>query len=191
MVTASDTRTPSTDASGAVIQALLARRGHRVVDYRVLPDEPRRIAAHLRRLARAGRARVVLVTGGTGIAPRDRTYEAIERLLDKRLPGFGEIFRLLSYRQIGASAILSRAVAGTCRGMVVFSMPGSESAVRLAMTRLILPEIGHAAGLVRTPPRAARPRPARPRAGRRDLARRPHRSRRRASPSRPRRGDHR
>ena len=162
MVTASDTRTPSTDASGAAIQALLARRGHRVVDYRVLPDEPARIAAHLRRLARAGSARVVLVTGGTGIAPRDRTYEAIERILDKQLPGFGEIFRLLSYRQIGASALLSRAIAGTCRGMIVFSMPGSEPAVRLAMTRLILPTIGHAVGLVWTPPRVARPRPARP-----------------------------
>jgi len=150
VVTASDTRTPATDTSGAAIRALLERRGHRVVDYRVLPDDPRRIATHLRRLARAGRTRVVLVTGGTGIAPRDTTYEAIERLLEKRLPGFGEIFRLLSYRRIGAAAILSRAVAGTCGGMIVFSMPGSEAAVRLAMTRLILPEIGHAAGLLET-----------------------------------------
>jgi len=150
VVTASDTRTPATDTSGAAIRALLERRGHRVVDYRVLPDDPRRIATHLRRLARAGRARVVLVTGGTGIAPRDTTYEAIERILEKRLPGFGEIFRLLSYRRIGPAAILSRAVAGTCRGMIVFSMPGSEPAVRLAMTRLILPEIGHAAALLET-----------------------------------------
>jgi molybdenum cofactor biosynthesis protein B len=152
VVTASDTRTPATDASGAVIRALLERQGHRVVDYRVLPDDPRRIATHLRRLARAGLARVVLVTGGTGIAPRDTTYEAIERLLEKRLPGFGEVFRYLSYRQIGPAAILSRAIAGTCRGMIVFSMPGSEPAVRLAMTRLILPEIGHAAGLLAAPP---------------------------------------
>jgi molybdenum cofactor biosynthesis protein B len=148
VVTASDTRTPATDTSGAAIRALLRRRGHRVVDARILPDDPARITRHVRRLARAGVARVVVVTGGTGIAPRDSTYEAIDRILEKRLPGFGEIFRHLSYRRIGPAAILSRAVAGTCGGMVVFSLPGSEAAVRLAMTRLILPEIAHAAALL-------------------------------------------
>jgi len=148
VLTVSDTRDESTDTAGALIRRTLRRAGHPVVDYRILKDEPRRIVSHLGALAAAGRARVVLLTGGTGIADRDSTFEAISDRLDKRLDGFGEIFRALSYRAIGSAAMLSRAVAGTYRGMVLFSMPGSKDAVRLAMTRLILPELSHLAGLV-------------------------------------------
>ena len=166
VLTVSDTRDPSTDESGALIRKALLRSGHEVADYRILKDEPRRIVAHLRALARRPSIRVALVTGGTGIGRRDSTYEAVAGLLDRRLDGFGEIFRALSYRSIGSSAMLSRAVAGTYRGLVVFSMPGSTSAVRLAMTRLILPEIGHVAGLTAPGPAAA-PAPAPPRRRRR------------------------
>ncbi len=148
VLTVSDTRTPKTDRSGALIRRLLLRAGHPVVDYRILRDEPQSITAHLRSLAARGDVRAVLITGGTGIAPRDRTFEAVERLLVKRLPGFGELFRALSYRRIAAAAMLSRATAGTVDRMIVFSMPGSEAAVRLALGRLILPEIGHLAGLL-------------------------------------------
>ncbi len=148
VVTVSDTRNESTDRSGAFIRRALLKAGHPVVDHRIITDDPPRIVSHLRALAAAARARVVLLSGGTGIAARDSTYEAVSGLLEKRLDGFGEIFRSLSYRQIGSAAMLSRAVAGIYRGMVIFSIPGSEDAVRLAMTRLILPELGHAAGLL-------------------------------------------
>lgn len=148
VITVSDTRDESTDSSGAFLVRVLRRAGHAVLDYRILRDDPPRIVRHLRALAAAGRARAVLLSGGTGIAARDSTYEAVSGLLEKRLDGFGEVFRSLSYRQIGPAAILSRAVAGLYRGMVIFSMPGSEDAVRLAMTRLVLPELGHAAGLL-------------------------------------------
>ncbi len=148
VLTVSDTRDESTDTSGALILRHLRRAGHGIVDYRILTDDPERIVSHLRSLAGKARARIVLLTGGTGIARRDTTFEAVAGLLDKRLDGFGELFRALSYRRIGSAAMLSRAVAGTYRGMVVFSMPGSEDAVRLAMTRLILPELPHLAGLV-------------------------------------------
>ncbi len=149
IVTVSDTRDETSDRSGSYVRRALSRAGHSVVDYRILRDDPRAIRAHLTRLARGRRARVVLISGGTGIARRDSTYEALSRLITKRLDGFGELFRALSYRSIGPSAMLSRAVAGTWRGMVLFSMPGSESAVRLAMERLILPELSHVAGLLR------------------------------------------
>ncbi len=148
VLTLSDTRTVSTDTSGAYLRRSLRRAGHLVLESRILKDEPSRITARLRRLASEGRVRVVLLTGGTGITPRDRTFEAVTRILDRRLDGFGELFRALSYRSIGPSAMLSRAVAGTLGGMAIFSMPGSEDAVRLAMTRLVLPEIRHVAALV-------------------------------------------
>jgi molybdopterin adenylyltransferase len=149
VVTVSDTRTEATDRSGRAIRTALERAGHTVVDQRILRDEPRLIVAHLRGLARRkSPARAVILTGGTGLAPRDRTYEAVAGLLDRRIDGFGELFRMLSYRAIGSAAMLSRAVAGTYAGRLVFSLPGSEAAVRLAMRRLILPEIGHATGLL-------------------------------------------
>jgi molybdenum cofactor biosynthesis protein B len=148
VVTVSDTRDAASDRSGRLIVRSLERAGHGTVDYRILRDERRLVARHLRDLARRGTARVVLITGGTGIASRDTTYEAVASLLEKRLDGFGEIFRALSYEAIGPPAMLSRAVAGTFRGMVLFALPGSESAVRLALRRLILPELGHLAGLL-------------------------------------------
>src|SRR6266850_6553518 len=140
VLTISDTREVTSDRSGALILRAVRRAGHVVTDYRIVKDDPRRIVSHLNALARKRLARVVLVTGGTGLGPRDSTYEAIAGRLDKRLDGFGELFRALSFRSIGSAAMLSRAVAGTYRGLVVFSMPGSPSGVRLAMTRLILPE---------------------------------------------------
>ncbi|HEU4401218.1 MAG TPA: MogA/MoaB family molybdenum cofactor biosynthesis protein [Candidatus Polarisedimenticolia bacterium] len=148
IVTVSDTRDPATDRSGDFLRRALLKAGHPVVDYGILKDEPALIVAHLRGLAARGDVRVVLLSGGTGIAPRDTTFEAVTGVMEKRLEGFGELFRSLSYRQIGSPAMLSRAVAGTFRGMVVFSMPGSEKAVRLAMGKLILPELAHVAGLL-------------------------------------------
>ncbi len=149
IVTVSDTRTPKTDRSGRFIRRALERRGHRVLEHPILPDEPRRITRYLRGLARRrSRARVVILTGGTGLAPRDRTYEAVEAVLTKRLDGFGELFRRLSFEVVGSRAMLSRAIAGVASGRILFSIPGSEAAVRLAMRRLILPEMGHLVDLL-------------------------------------------
>lgn len=149
VVTVSDTRTAGTDRTGPFIRRALEARGHRVLEQAILPDEPRRITAYLRGLERRrSTARVVVLTGGTGLAPRDRTYEAVDALITKRLDGFGELFRMLSHRQVGSRAMLSRAVAGVSRGRILFSIPGSEAAVRLAMRRLILPELGHLVALL-------------------------------------------
>jgi molybdenum cofactor biosynthesis protein B len=145
ILTVSDTRTPDTDSSGTLIRRLLDRAGHPVVEQAILPDEPGRIRRLLRTWSRDPRIRAVVLTGGTGISPRDRTIESLEGLLEKKLEGFGEIFRMLSYRQVGSAAILSRAVAGTYRGRIILSLPGSERAVALAMRKIILPELGHLA----------------------------------------------
>jgi molybdenum cofactor biosynthesis protein B len=142
VVTASDTRGEAEDTSGAFLRKAAAERGHEVVGYRVVKDEPALIRAALEDAARAG-ADAVVVNGGTGIAARDRTYEAVAGLLEKRLDGFGELFRMLSFAEIGSAAMLSRAVAGVWGGRAVFSVPGSEAAVRLAWERLIGPELGH------------------------------------------------
>lgn len=149
VVTVSDTRTAATDRSGRLLRAALERAGHAVVEYAIVKDDPVRLRACLRSIRRRRRARVIVMSGGTGIAPRDRTFEAVDALLETRLPGFGELFRLLSYRQIGPAAMLSRATAGVWSGRIVFSVPGSPEAVRLAARRLILPVLRHAAGLVR------------------------------------------
>ena len=141
VLTISDTRTEATDTSGAAIAAALSAAGHVLVGRRLLRDDPEPVASAVR--AATVSADVVITTGGTGITSRDSTYEAIDRLLEKRLDGFGELFRMLSYEQIGAAAMLSRACAGTVRRTMVFALPGSEKAVRLAMEKLILPEIGH------------------------------------------------
>jgi len=148
VVTISDSRSAATDASGRFICEVLRKAGHPVADYRILKDDSRRIVAHLKNLSTRREARIALLTGGTGISRKDVTCEALAGLLEKRLDGFGEIFRALSYRQVGSAAMLSRAMAGTYRGMFVFPMPGSQKAVRLAMRRLILPEIPHLAGLL-------------------------------------------
>ncbi len=142
VVTASDTRTEAEDGSGAFLRAAAAAAGHVLAGYRIVKDEPAAIRAALETAAVAG-ADAIVVNGGTGIAARDRTYEAVASLLEKRLDGFGELFRMLSFAEIGAAAMLSRAVAGVWGGRAVFSVPGSEAAVRLAWEKLIAPEIGH------------------------------------------------
>jgi molybdenum cofactor biosynthesis protein B len=114
-----------------------------VVEHVILPDEPAGIRRRLRAWGGDPRIRAIILTGGTGISPRDRTFESVERILEKKLDGFGEIFRMLSYAEVGSAAILSRAVAGTYRGRLLFSLPGSERAVALAMEKIILPELGH------------------------------------------------
>ncbi len=143
VITISDTRTPDTDRSGQLIQQLLQEAGHTIGDYSLLPDEPEQIRAQIERLSQQPELDAVILNGGTGIAPRDTTYDAIEQLLEKTLPGFGELFRWLSYQEIGSRAIASRAVAGTYRNKLVFSIPGSSNAVALAMGKLILPELRH------------------------------------------------
>ena len=148
IVTVSDTRSPDTDTSGALIRELLTTGGHRVVGYEIVPDEPAGLRERVSAFCTSGTCQAVILTGGTGLAPRDTTYETLAALLDKRIDGFGELFRMLSYREIGPAAMLSRAVAGVFRGTVVFSLPGSTAAVRLAMERLILPQIGHTVWLL-------------------------------------------
>jgi molybdenum cofactor biosynthesis protein B len=121
---------------------MLEHAGHSVVGRRIVRDEPSEIKESIEDAAKAG-ARAVIITGGTGIGRRDSTYEVVTGLLEKRLDGFGELFRTLSYEEIGSAAMMSRAVAGTARGMIVFALPGSTGAAKLAMEKLILPELGH------------------------------------------------
>ncbi len=142
VVTASDTRSEAEDESGAFLREAAARAGHHVAGYRIVRDDPQAIRAALDEAARAG-ADAIVVNGGTGIAGRDRTYEAVAGVLEKRLDGFGELFRMLSWAEVGAAAMLSRAVAGVWAGRAVFSVPGSKAAVRLAWDKLIGPELGH------------------------------------------------
>ncbi len=144
IVTVSDTRTPETDVNAEYLRGRIEAAGHIVADYRIIRDEPSQVEAVLDELA-AGGARVMLWNGGTGIAPRDTTYDVLARKLEKTLPGFGELFRMLSYEQVGASAMLSRAVGGVYRGKVVLSTPGSPAAVELAWEKLIGPELEHLA----------------------------------------------
>ena len=144
IVTVSDTRTPETDANAAFLRGRIEAAGHVVAGYRVIRDEPEQVREALEEMA-AGEARVVVFNGGTGISPRDTTYDVLSRMLEKTLPGFGELFRMLSWEQVGAAAMLSRATAGTFRGRVVFSTPGSPAAVQLAWDRLIEPELAHLA----------------------------------------------
>jgi molybdenum cofactor biosynthesis protein B len=143
VLTVSDTRTLATETSGRAIAELLESAGHTVTGRLVVRDEPEEVVRVVRGEIGHGRAEVVITTGGTGIARRDSTYEALTALFDKRLDGFGELFRMLSFEAIGPAAMLSRATAGVIGGIAVFLLPGSEQAVRLAMERLILPELGH------------------------------------------------
>jgi molybdenum cofactor biosynthesis protein B len=145
LVTVSDTRTPETDINRTYLDARLTELGHVVAAYRLIKDEPQQVAAALDELAALPNVRLILFNGGTGISPRDTTYDVLSRMLEKTLPGFGELFRMLSFQEVGAAAMLSRAVAGVYRGRVVVSMPGSPNAVRVAMEQLILPEINHLA----------------------------------------------
>ncbi len=148
VLTVSDTRTAATDRGGDAVAGALEAAGHRVVAREIVADEPTRIDATLRRWLDSGAGgrggvEVVITTGGTGVAARDTTVEVVERLLDKRLDGFGEIFRMLSFREIGAAAMLSRAVGGLSGRTALFALPGSEAAVRLALGELIVPELPH------------------------------------------------
>ncbi|PSB25851.1 MogA/MoaB family molybdenum cofactor biosynthesis protein [Stenomitos frigidus] len=143
VITVSDTRTVDTDRSGQLIQQLLHDAGHHVMAYTIVKDEPAQIQAALQQLSHQVGLAAVIVNGGTGIAPRDTTYDALAILLEKTLPGFGELFRSLSYQEIGSRAMASRAIAGVYGSQLVFSVPGSTGAVTLAMQALILPELRH------------------------------------------------
>jgi molybdenum cofactor biosynthesis protein B len=141
VLTISDTRTQSTDASGDAIVELLEAAGHIVAGRAILRDDPGAVRKAVS--AQLGAVDAVITTGGTGITSRDSTYEALERLLDKRLDGFGELFRALSFQEVGSAAMMTRAAGGVADATAVFMLPGSEQAVRLGMTRLIVPELGH------------------------------------------------
>jgi molybdenum cofactor biosynthesis protein B len=143
VLTVSDTRTDETDSSGLAICDLLRAEGHQVAGKAIEKDEPSRVAELVRQQAAIGDVDAIITTGGTGITSRDSTFEAIDALLTKRLPGFGELFRMLSYEDIGSAAMMSRACAGIIGRVVVVALPGSEKAVRLAMTKLVLPELTH------------------------------------------------
>ena len=143
VLTVSDSRTTETDTSGGVIRDMLKLTGHKVADYQIVPDDPALIQRLMREWIANPDVQVVLSNGGTGIASRDTTYDAIDGLLDKRIDGFGELFRMLSWQEVGAAAMLSRAVAGVAGNTLIVAMPGSTNAVRLAMSKLIIPEIGH------------------------------------------------
>ncbi|MFB2919457.1 MogA/MoaB family molybdenum cofactor biosynthesis protein [Aerosakkonema funiforme] len=143
VITVSDTRTSETDRSGNLIKELLLDAGHAVAAYAILKDEPTQIQEQMLSLGNRPDLQALIFNGGTGIAPRDTTYDAIERKLEKTLPGFGELFRWLSYQEIGSRAIASRAVAGVYKNKLVFSVPGSTNAVKLAVEKLILPELVH------------------------------------------------
>jgi molybdopterin adenylyltransferase len=143
IVTVSDTRTEDTDSSGRLIKDLLTAAGHEIVGRTIVKDDPDLVRGTVERHLAAPDVQAIITTGGTGISSRDSTYEAITGLLHKRLDGFGELFRMLSFEQIGAAAMMSRACAGLAAGRIVISLPGSEAAVRLAMERLVVPELGH------------------------------------------------
>jgi molybdenum cofactor biosynthesis protein B len=154
LLTASDSRTRGDhgdDQGGRLLRELCLEAGFTVGDDALLREEPEALRAHVAALAASGAADAVLVTGGTGLSPRDRTPEAIGALFERRLEGFGELFRALSFQEIGPAAMLSRADAGVVGGLLVFLMPGSPAAIRLAMRRLILPELAHAVGQLRRP----------------------------------------
>jgi molybdopterin adenylyltransferase len=143
VVTVSDTRTEDTDTGGRAIVELLTAAGHRVVGRSLVRDDPELLRDAIGRQLANPDVQVIVTTGGTGITSRDCTFEAISSMLWKRLDGFGELFRMLSYDQIGSGAMMSRALAGVVAGRVVVSLPGSEAAVRLALEKLLIPELGH------------------------------------------------
>jgi molybdenum cofactor biosynthesis protein B len=143
VLTVSDTRTEATDTSGRAIADLLTAAGHRVMGRSIVKDNPALVRATVERQLASVDTQVVITTGGTGISSRDSTFEAIDALLEKRLHGFGELFRMLSFQEIGSAAMMSRATAGLASGKIIVSLPGSEAAVRLALERLLIPELGH------------------------------------------------
>src|SRR5476651_2395019 len=142
VITISDTRTEQTDTSGRAIVDLLTAAGHRIVGRTIVTDDPHLIRGAIKQQLENTDVQAIITTGGTGITPRDSTYEVVAQLLQKRIDGFGELFRMLSYEEIGSAAMMSRACAGLAAGRVVASLPGSEAAVRLALERLLIPELG-------------------------------------------------
>jgi molybdopterin adenylyltransferase len=142
-ITVSDTRTLLDDASGDCMRELITEAGHAHVLHAIVPDDPSRVVASIEDGVARDAVQIVVLSGGTGLSSRDGTFEAVSALLEKPMPGFGELFRMLSFEQVGAAAMLSRAAAGLYRGRAVFSLPGSPKAVQLALSRLILPEAGH------------------------------------------------
>ncbi len=149
VLTVSDSRTLETDVSGALIEALAVEAGHRVVGREIVRDEPVPMTALLRGFQARDDVHAVLVTGGTGISPRDQTFETVSAMLTKPLPGYGELFRMLSFAEIGPACLLSRAVGGLMGRLVILVMPGSRAAVELAMRKIILPELVHIVGEAR------------------------------------------
>jgi molybdenum cofactor biosynthesis protein B len=143
VVTVSDTRTEETDTSGRAAAELLSAAGHLVVGRTIVKDDPALVRSTLERQLANPDVQAIITTGGTGIASRDSTYEVVSAMLHKRLDGFGELFRILSYEQVGPAAMMSRACAGLVAGRIIVSLPGSEAAVRLAIERLLIPELGH------------------------------------------------
>jgi molybdopterin adenylyltransferase len=143
VITVSDTRNEESDTGGRAIVELLEAAGHVVAGRTIVRDDPEAVRGTIERQLANPDVQVIITTGGTGISSRDSTYEAVSRLLQKKLDGFGELFRMLSYQQIGSAAMMSRATAGLVSGHIVISLPGSEAAVRLAMERLLIPELGH------------------------------------------------
>lgn len=143
ILTVSDSRTAATDLSGQFIKQALEQAGHQISDYTLLPDDPLQIRRQVEAWSQHDHLDVIILNGGTGIAPRDTTYDAIATLLEKPLPGFGELFRWLSYQQIGSRAMASRATAGVFRSRLIFALPGSRHGVQLGMEALILPELRH------------------------------------------------
>ena len=143
VLTVSDSKTPETDTSGTLIREMLTGAGHQVVGSEIVRDEPTEVQRVIRDACANDAVRAVVMTGCTGITSRDSTFEAVEAMLDKRLPGFGELFRMLSYQEVGGAAMLSRAQLGIARGRIIVSLPGSPNACRLALEKLLLPELGH------------------------------------------------
>lgn len=143
VLTISDTRTEANDVGGKLARELISEAGHTVAGHGIVKDEPEAVQKLIQTLIESRAAEVLITTGGTGISSRDSTYEAVSALLEKRLDGFGELFRMLSYAEVGSAAMLSRAVAGLYRGLVIFALPGSPNAVGLGLKKLIIPELGH------------------------------------------------
>lgn len=142
-VTVSDSRTQATDKSGALMTQLVTEAGHQHLWHAIVPDEPAQIRAAVERAR--GEAAFLILSGGTGLSPRDSTYEVVSELLTKPLPGFGELFRSISFEEIGAAAMMSRAIAGLAGSLFIFALPGSSNGVKTAMTRLVIPELAHIA----------------------------------------------